>query len=488
MSHRTVDSGAAPMRMAAIAALLALSGCVNGPALQPTPVPPPPGAFKESSGHWSALAPADAQPRGAWWRSFDDPVLDDLLTRAGAANTSLQIAAARVVEAQALLRSTNADRIPQVGVGFGASRATVTPGTGTSPNEALTNVNAGAAVSWQADLFGKVSKAVHAAELDEQARAALLQNTRLLVQAQVAQTYFELRALDAERDLVRDTVGAYRNTLQLTESRYKAGDVAELDFARVRTEVAETESEALSLDRRRAKTEHALALLLGEVPSGFTMAEGAWNGSPPSIPAGVPSAVLARRPDVAAAERSMQAAEARVGVARTAWFPDLALTANAGYASNDLSDLFKWSARAWGIGALLSLPVIDGGRRSANLQRANAQWDEAAGDYRENVLNAFREVEDELSEIRILGEQARAQADAVDAAVVATRLSASRYKNGYVSQLELLDARRSELDNRRRALQVRSDQYQATVGLIRALGGGWEPAGDARSSTPAPGA
>ncbi len=488
MSHPSPFLGGMPLCLLALTSALVLAGCVNGPVLQPTPAPTPPTAFKEAGARWTTLAPADTQPRGTWWRTFDDPVLDDLMTRAGAANTSLQIAAARVVEAQALLGAVNADRIPQVGVGFGASRATVVPGTGTSQNEALTELNAGASVSWQADVFGKVAKAVRAADLDEQAKAALLQNTRLLVQAQVAQTYFELRALDAERDLVRDTVGAYRNTLQLTESRYKAGDVAELDFARVRTEVAETESEALALDRQRAQVEHALAVLLGEVASTFNLSAGAWNGEPPLIPAGVPSSVLARRPDVAAAQRSMQAAEARVGVARTAWFPDLALTANAGYASNDLSDLFKWSARAWGIGALLSLPVIDGGRRSANLQRANAQWDEAAGDYRGSVLNAFREVEDELSELRILGDQAHAQAEAVDAAVDATRLSASRYKNGYVSQLELLDARRSELTNRRRALHVRSDQFQATVGLIRALGGGWQPDGGTKPPATAAGA
>ena len=450
-----------------------LSACANGPVTAPIAAPAAPVAFKEAAGQWTTAAPADAHPRGPWWRSFDDPVLDDLVTRAGAGNTNLQIASARVKQAQALLRSTNAERMPQIGIGAGASRGTLAPGLGSFPGQALTELSAGATASWQADVFGKISKAVHAADLDEQASAALLQSTRLLVQSQVAQTYFSLRALDAERALVRDTVAAYRDTLQLTESRYKAGDVAELDFARVRTEVAETESQALSLDRRRAQTEHALAVLMGEVPSGFSLAEGTWTEALPRIPPGVPSEVLARRPDVSAAQRSLQAAEARVGVARTAWFPDLALTANAGYGSTDLSDLFKWSARAWGIGALLSLPLIDGGRRSAALQSANALWDSAAASYREQLLNAFREVEDQLSELRLLDDQARAQADAVDSAALATRLSTSRYKNGYVSQLELLDARRSELNNRRQALQVRSDQYQATIGLIRALGGGW---------------
>jgi multidrug efflux system outer membrane protein len=269
-------------------------------------------------------------------------------------------------------------------------------------------------------------------------------------------------------------VAAYRDTLELTERRYMAGDVAELDLARSRTEVATTEAQALALDRRRANYEHALAVLLGEVPSGFALAEIDWSGSPPRIPPGVPSTVLARRPDVAAAQKAMLAAEARLGVAQLAWLPDFSLTAGGGFASTDLGDLFKRSSKAWGIGALASLPLFDGGRRTAGVARANAEWDEVAADYREQVLVAFKEVEDRLSELRLLSEQAGAQSRAVESATRATTLSASRYRNGYVSQLELLDARRSELSNRRQALEVRSAQYQATVGLIVALGGGWD--------------
>jgi multidrug efflux system outer membrane protein len=191
------------------------------------------------------------------------------------------------------------------------------------------------------------------------------------------------------------------------------------------------------------------------------------------VPAGVPSTVLARRPDVSAAQRAMLAAEARVGVAQKAWFPDVSLTASGGFASTDLGDLLKWSARSWGIGALLSLPLFDGGRREAGVQSANAQWDAAAAAYREQVLTAFKDVEDQLSALRLLARQADAQVEAVDAAARATVLSDTRYRNGYVSQLELLDAQRSELSNRREAVQVRAAQYHATIGLIRALGGGW---------------
>ncbi len=272
---------------------------------------------------------------------------------------------------------------------------------------------------------------------------------------------------------MRDTVNAFQGTLDLTERRFRAGDVAELDVARAKTEVAATESEAIALDRRRAQLENELAVLVGDVASRFSLPEAQWNTALPVIPAGVPSTILTRRPDISAAQLAMLAAQQRVGVAKAAWFPDVALTASGGYASSELGDLFKWSARAWGIGALASLPIIDGGRRAAGVQNANAQLDEAVANYREQVLVAFKDVESELAELRLLAAQSQASGQAVDSASRATTLSDSRYRNGLVSQLDLLVARRSELNNRRQALQVRSAQYQATVGLVRALGGGW---------------
>ena len=453
-----------------IAALL-LAGCASTATFTPTAAPAAPAAFKELDGRWAQAAPAEAQARGRWWVVFADPVLDGLVARADLNNTSIQLASARLAQARALLRSTDADRLPQIGVGAGAQRGNNLVAGAATP---ATILSAGANASWEPDLFGRLAKASNAAALDAQSREALLQSARLLVQSDVAQTYFVLRALDDERALVRETVSAYRDTLRLTERRYAAGDVAELDLARVQAEVASTESQALALDRRRAQLEHALAVLLGELSSSFTLAEAEWRGALPSVPPGIPSTVLTRRPDVSAAQSAMLAAQARVGVAQAAWFPDVALTANGGFASNDLGDLFKWSARSWGIGALLSLPLFDGGRREAGVQNANALWDAAAASYREQVLVAFQDVEDQLAELRLLADQAGAQTQAVDAAARATVLSNSRYRNGLVSQLEFLDARRSELTNRRQALQVRAAQYQATVGLIRALGGGWE--------------
>jgi multidrug efflux system outer membrane protein len=453
-------------------AAMVLAGCASVPPSAVAPVGETPVRFKESGERWTVAQPAEAQERGQWWKAFADPVLDGLVERAAANNTSIQEAASRLAQARALVRSADADRSVQLGVGGGAVRQAGANTVGGSRPSTL--VQAGADLSWELDLFGRLAKASDAAALDAQARAALLQSTRLLVQAQVAQTYLALRAADAERQLVRETVTAYQGSLDLTERRYRGGDVAELDVARVRTELASTEAEALALDRQRAELEHALAVLVGEPASGFNLAVADWTTALPHIPAGVPSTVLARRPDVSAAQNSILAAQARLGVAKAAWFPDITLTASGGYASPEVSDLFKWSARAWSIGALLSLPVFDGGRRQSGVDSAAAQLDIALAGYRGQVLGAFREVEDQLSSLRILDEQAKAQGRAVDSAARATVLSDSRYRNGLVSQLELLDARRSELRNRRQALQVKSAQYGATVGLIRALGGGWD--------------
>ncbi|MDR7376490.1 multidrug efflux system outer membrane protein [Rhodoferax ferrireducens] len=464
-------------------AALVLAGCATAPAIDTATLVATPTTFKEGAAQWTQAAPAEARDRGTWWRAFADPALDALVERASQQNTGIAEAAARLAQARALLRSSESDRALQLGAGAGATRqAGAGTANGSTPSTLL---NANLNLSYEVDLFGKLARATDAASLDAQARAALLQSTRLLVQADVAQTYLALRALDAERVLVRETLDAYRNTLQLTQSRFRAGDVAELDVVRVQTEVAATESEALALERRRATLEHALAVLVGDSASSFSLGSVDWSTALPVIPAGVPATVLTRRPDVAAAQSSLLAAQARVGVAQAAWFPSLSLTAAGGFASPELGDVFKWSARAWGVGALLSLPLLDGGRREAGVQAAQAQLDGATAQYRGQVLAAFQEVEDQLSALRLLEQQAQAQGRAVASATRATVLSDSRYRNGLVSQLDLLDARRSELSNRRQALNVRSAQYQSTVTLIRALGGGWETPGKA-SWEPAP--
>lgn len=460
------------LRMLPLAAALLLAGCAT--ALPELPAQPAtPAQFKEDA-RWTTAAPAEAQPRGEWWKAFADPQLDALVQRAAEVNTSVREAAARLAQARALVRAANADRLPQIGMGASVDRAAgANSVAGAAP---FTLYQAGVQLAYEPDLFGRATGRRDAASLDAQSREALLQSTRLAVQAETAQAYLLLRALDVERALVRETVDAYAGTLRLTQRRHQAGDVAELDVVRVQGEVAAIEAEEFAIARQRAAVEHALAVLVGEAASEFTVPSADWQTALPTIPAGVPATVLARRPDVSAAQYSLLAAQARVGVAQAAWFPSLVLTGAGGFASPELGDLFRWSARAWSVGALLSLPIFDGGRRQAGVEDAKAQLDAALAGYRGQVLVAFREVEDQLSALRLLHEQSLAQGRAVAAARRATTLSDTRYRNGLVSQLELLDARRSELRNRRQALQVRSAQFQATVVLVRALGGGWEAA------------
>jgi len=469
--------------IAGVTLALILAGCATPPAIDASALPQVPAAFKESpsplgegrgEGQLRFRLVSAVPPDGRWWTVFGDPVLDDLVHRADERNTSIQVAAARLLQARALLQQSNADRLPQVGAAAGVQRGDGLTVTNLPPGHPQTFYTAGANVSWEADLFGKLRRASEAASYDAQAREALLRNTRLVIEADVAQAYLALRALDEERRIVRQTVDAFRGTLDLTQRRYRAGDVAELDVARATTQVAATEADALALDRQRAQLEHAIAVLVGEMPSGFSIAEAPLNAALPGIPAGLPADVLARRPDVAAAQASMLAAQARVGVAQAAWFPDISLTGAGGLASTAASELFKYSARAWSVGLLASLPIFDGGRREAGVRFASGDMDAAVAQYREQVLVAVRDVEDQLSSLRLLERQAEAQDRAVRAASRATALSDRRWREGLVSQLDLLDAQRSELADRRAAVEVKGAQYQATVGLVRALGGGWE--------------
>jgi len=447
-----------------VAALL-LAGCASVATPEPHVLPTTPTSFK-------AATAAEAPALGAtWWHQFGDAQLDALVEQALAHNTQIEIAADHVAEARAALGAASSTLWPQLGLSAGAGRQTGEAAR--AENTYGTLYTAGANLSYEVDVTGRLRDAKRAAALDAREREALLQSTRLLVQAQVAQTYFALRALEAEQALVRETIAAYRETLALTERRREGGDVSALDVDRVRTEVAANESAALDLDRRRAELEHAMAVLTGVPASSFAVATGDWDQALPGVPAGLPSELLTRRPDVVAAQAHWEAAQVRVSEARKAWFPNFTLTAEAGGASPALSNLFKTSGGLFGVEALASLPIFDGGRREAGIQGAAAQSDAASAAYRERILVAFQDVEDELSSLQLLARQADVQQEAVSSAERATRLSDSRYRHGLVSQLELLDARRSELALRRQALQIRAARYQATIGLIKALGGGW---------------
>lgn len=459
-------------------AALVLAGCA-APAFQQPDVEVPAG-FKEAAadGNWKPAQPAEAQERGEWWKAFGDPVLEALIADATAANQNLAAATARVRQARALAGVAESDRIPQVGVQAGAQRGRTSDvslglpaGTPVAPGSAF---QAKLTATYEVDLFGRVAANVSAAQADAAAAEATLRSVLLAVQADVAQTYFRLRAADAELAFLNETVRLREENVRINERRFDLGDIGELDLARARTELATTRADAIALERQRAQLEHALAVLLGKPPAAFTAGTNPLLASNmPGIPAGLPSALLERRPDVAAAQRAMIAANARIGVARSARFPALRLTAAGGGESADLADVFTWSSRTWLLGAVASLPILDGGRNRNNVVRSEAALEEAVAVYRQSVLAAFAEVEDNLIGLRTLAGQAVAIDDAVASAQRSAELAEKLYRAGRTSYLELLDAQRNLASARRTAVQLRGARATTTVALIRSLGGGW---------------
>lgn len=434
-----------------------------------------------SAGSWKTAQPADQALRGEWWRVFDDPVLDQLEADAAQASPRLQAAFARVNASRALQQVARSDLFPTVGAGFGPTRQKVSPASQRQPQDvgipSQTLWRAQANASYEVDLFGKASDANRAAEADAEQTEALYRSVLLTLQADVAQRYFELRQLDAELAIFQRNVTLREEQLQLVQHRFDEGEISELDLAQARTELASTRSDAMSAERQRAATEHALAVLLGKTPAEFSMAATPLVPVRIDIPPGLPSALLERRPDVAAAERAMAAANARIGVAKAAYFPSLSLTATGGFESATLGDLFRWSSRAFILGPLagtaLNIPIFDGGRRRGNLANARATYQEDAANYRERILVAFQEVEDNLSDLRILKTQTQTQEAAVAASRRAAHIAERQYREGATNYLSVIDAERNVLQAQRNATQLYGVQAGATVKLIRALGGGW---------------
>lgn len=471
--------------------ILAVACLAAACSLEPSyhvPATPSPSSYKELSartaeelGSWQAAVPAESQPRGEWWKVFGDERLNQWEAQAATANQDVQAAAARVEQARALQHVAHSEWFPQVGAGFGPSRQLnapgslgVTPGTNPSPQ---TVWRAQVSVSYELDLFGRIAATNHAAAADTQQSEALYRSVQLALQADVAQTYFLLRELDAELGVVERTVDLRHAQLDFVQHRFDAGDVSELDVAQARTELETARSEAMTLARERASGEHAMAVLLGQAPAQVQIPASPIVPVAIDIPADMPSALLERRPDIAAAERAMAAANARIGVARSAFFPSLTLTGTGGYESGSLSRLFKWSNRAFLLGPLVGTPLVtplfDGGQRRGNLDRAKAQYEEDVAIYRQTVLVAFREVEDGLANVRILRDQTQVEDAAVQASARAASLSRTQYEDGQVSYLDVIETERTLLETRRRAIQLQGEQATSTVQLIRALGGGW---------------
>ncbi|MES2151859.1 MAG: efflux transporter outer membrane subunit [Pseudomonadota bacterium] len=467
-------------RITPLLAALLLAACGTVPELK-APQIDTPAAFKEADGSaWKVAQPAEAQARGEWWLAFRDPALTSLIDQATAANASLAVAAARVKQARALAGISESERSVQLGAGIGAQRSRASAlsmglpeGAAVAPGTAY---QARLSASYEVDLFGRVAANVSASQADAAASEATYKSVLLALQADVAQTYFRLRETDAELATLNQTVDLRLQSVKVNQSRYDNGDIGEFDLARAKTELATARAEAIGLQRQRVQNEHALAVLLGKPAALFTaeampLADGALL---PQIPAGLPSKLLERRPDITAAQRAMVASNARIGVARSAMFPALAITGSGGGESAGLSDLFKWSSRSWVLGALMSMPLIDGGRNKANIARSEAVLEESVASYRQNVLLAFAEVEDNLAGLRILA----GQAEQIDAAVVSARRSADLaqklYAAGRSSYLDLLDAQRNLAAVERGAVQLRGSRAVTTVALIRSLGGGWQ--------------
>ncbi len=462
-------------RIAVPVLLLALAGCAAvGPDYK-RPETGTPKAWKETS---QPSAATEALP-ATWWEVFGDTKLNELEDQAKVQSPNLRAAAARVMQARAIARVSEADFYPTVTLDPSASRYRYSVNRPVQPNTPVLGFTANEFrlpldASYEIDVWGRVRRQVEAADARLDASADDYFTVLLTLQADIAQNYFALRSLDAERDVLRHAIEIRRQALELISVRYEGGVGSELDVTRAETEVASAESDSIGVSRRRAEIEHAIAVLIGKPPAEFVLADNPLNLAPPAIPAGLPSELLVRRPDVAQAERLLAARNAEIGVATAAYFPSIRLTGGLGFDSAELGNLLKSGSGAGFLGAGVSLPIFDGGRIKGNVDLAKAVYEENLAQYRSRVLSAFGDVEDALSGLRILAEQADAQARALASAQQTAEISSTRYEAGLVIFLEVVDAERTRLATQQLATQIDGLRLVASVGLIKALGGGWQ--------------
>ena len=449
-----------------------LAGCTVGPDYV-RPSAPSTTSFKEVEG-WKNAEPRDTVIRGDWWEVFNDPLLNQLQQQVGN-NQSLLQAEAQYRQAQHLVQSAQSSLLPVATLNgsfnnfkSAQGQSLVVPGVRTLFGNTV-------AMAWEPDLWGSVRRQIEANTDNAQASAALLQGLRLATQASLADAYFQLRALDAQKKLYDETVNAYQQTLRITQNRYAAGIVAKTDVVQAETQLQSAKAASLNLSMQRAKLEHAIAVLIGKAPAELTIAVGEFNIQAPAIPVSLPSELLERRPDIAAAERQAAAANARIGVAKAAYYPRLNLAMTNGFQSSDVATLFSTVSRYWALGpAAAALTIFDGGIKNAQYQQAIAQFDASVAAYRQTVLTGFQEVEDNLAALRILAEQRAVQDQAVTAADKALELTVNQYKAGTVSYLNVMTAQTAALSNHQTAVQLQGQQLSTAVLLIKALGGGWQ--------------
>lgn len=475
----------APRRTLCLLALsIALAGCAIGPDYQ-RPEINTPAAFKQAEG-WKAAVPADALARGAWWELYGDGELNALVGRLNVSNQNLAASEAQYRQARALLRSGRAAFFPTLSSSAGVTRAGQGGGDSTLRTSDGIAIGGGSSssisksydlslnASWELDVWGKLRRGLESNRAAFEASAADLAAVRLSLQSELVQSYLQLRVLDEQQRLLDATVTAYQRSLRLTENQYRAGIVPRSDVAQALTQLRSTEAQAIDLQWQRAQLEHAIAVLIGVPPSEVSIARRETLPGLPDVPASVPSQLLERRPDVAAAERRVIAANAEIGVAKAAWFPDLTLSATGGYRGSSFADWISLPNRFWSVGPQLALTLFDGGRRSAESERVEAAYDQTVAQYRQAVLDSFREVEDYLVQQRVLGREAEVQDQALEAARESLRLIENQYRAGTVDYNSVVNVQATALSNERSALTLLGSRLTASVQLIAALGGGWD--------------
>jgi NodT family efflux transporter outer membrane factor (OMF) lipoprotein len=455
------------------ATAILLAGCTVGPKYTKPTVPAAP-AYQEMDG-WQTAQPNDTQIRGNWWELFGDQQLNALEEQVPAANQTLKIAEANFRQARALIKINQSQLYPTVGVAPSISHNRVSGNAPTNlPGRQYGLFTLPIDVSWDVDFWGRIRRTIATAKEQYQASGADLENVKLQLQTDLAADYFEARSLDAQKRLLDDTVVAYEKALQLTQNRFNGGVASRAEVAQAQTQLNQTQAQDIDLGVARAQFEHAIAVLTGKTPEGFRVPSMPLNQTPPGIPVGLPSQLLQRRPDIAAAERQVAAANEQIGIAKAAYWPDLVIQATGGLQAGSIVNWFAWPSRFWAVGPTLAQTIFDAGRRRGQVESAQADYDATVANYRQAALTAFQEVEDNLSTLRILEQESAKQHEASLAAENSLQLSMNRYRGGLVTYLEVITAQSIALTNERTEVDLLRRRMAASVALIKALGGGWD--------------